>query len=175
MLIDPPIFVPARRGWRWISLPGSLRSHLSKLRPLSLQEQWSYCLRYLHEKGRRLRRTAWTLRHDWNLGPHNIVLDDPDLIREFATISYCPEPFAGRTVLFQSAGTYTEGARWTIEARWRSALGNTLVTHTIPGDHESVFIAPDVDRLARSLTAALLDAQAAAEASASGPDSRISP
>ncbi|GAB2810419.1 amino acid adenylation domain-containing protein [Streptomyces daliensis] len=71
-----------------------------------------------------------------------------------AAIAYAPEPYAGDAVLFQAEATGTDMRRQ-LAADLGGLIGGNLRVLPVPGDHNGMLTAPDVDRLAAAMDEAI--------------------
>jgi thioesterase domain-containing protein len=65
--------------------------------------------------------------------------------------NYQHQTYPGRLTLFRAAGRPTEDPSY----GWDGAARDGLTVHTVPGDHLTMFLEPNVDVLARKLAAEL--------------------
>ncbi len=120
--------------------------HLNQLRSRG-------ALRYAREKlAARGLRTAYTLLNAVGQ-PIPASIRRPYDINWFAAVRYVPRPYPGRIVVFQTtASALDEKAT---HEYWAQLAGGGIETREIPGSHETLFIEPNVDLLAREIAASL--------------------
>jgi aspartate racemase len=150
-----------RLGW----LGQRVKFHLGNLQQLEVKEASAYMRDHIRERSRVLFSKLNRLLHktliDLRPSMHNGRLRNIRDILDLAYRAYRPQPFPGQVVLFQA--THREpGGDW---ERWCWAgLATTLEIHEIPGYSNWIvrfFLEPNVDILARRLSAYLPKAQEA--------------
>ena len=75
---------------------------------------------------------------------------------------YDLKPYAGRLTLFRTAGRRTEPTA-DPSYGWAGVARDGLTLHTVPGDHLSMFLEPNVEVLADKLAAELEAADGVAQ------------
>jgi thioesterase domain-containing protein len=97
-------------------------------------------------------RTAYTLLSAIGQ-PIPASIRRPYDINWFAAVRYVPRPYPGRIAVFQTtASALDEKAT---HEYWARLAGGGIETREIPGSHETLFIEPNVDLLAREIAASL--------------------
>ncbi len=133
---------------------GRIRYHLSNLFQSNMRESSAYLLDRLDEARRKIERTVWQLsstsmKNGNNDRPHNT-----DFVVHPAFHRYEPQPYAGKVMLLQSSD-WPEGPYFDFKLGWQDLAQGGVEFHRIPGDHPSMFTAPNVDIVAAKLKGAM--------------------
>ncbi len=77
-------------------------------------------------------------------------------INYVAVQNYKPRPYDGRLVLFRASEQDRKDAPY--DLGWSPLFTHPVEIHELPGDHERIFLEPNIDSLAESLTVCLVQA-----------------
>ncbi len=77
-------------------------------------------------------------------------------INYVAVQNYKPKPYDGKLVLFRAS--YQDDARGPYDLGWSSTFSEPIEIHDLPGDHERIFLEPNIDELAGELKKTLVTA-----------------
>ncbi len=129
--------------------------HLLKMKSVRASDLGLYARERWQGVRRRWNRVRWHLAYErgWR-GQED--LQDLDRITHPAAEEYCPGPYNGRVVLFQSTD-WPEGQYWDLRQGW-SKVAPSLDYQRIEGAHEAIFHEDNVDDFALKLTKCLRDA-----------------
>ena len=149
------LFEPYRHGhsnrFQLDLLAQRLRFHLENLQQLEIKQALPYIRKRARSLVARIRKLARDTIYDrYDKQPR---MDDgrlnPVEILYMAASSYRPRPYPGRVELFQATNR-PRGRHWDHQFTWRELVA-TLEVHEIPGYHDTIFLEPHVETLAKKL------------------------
>ena len=137
---------------------GRLKYHMGNLRELESRKVPLYAVERVSTLLHQLKGTVWNVSYDLRLRLGDGLLRNSRKILNVAAGAYRPQPYGGRVVLFRSTNRSLEQCQDPYSG-WGGLIKGGLEIHEIPGDHISIFIDPDVETLARQMSACLAAAQ----------------
>jgi amino acid adenylation domain-containing protein len=105
---------------------------------------------------RRVNFMRWRFLGITEQAPRLETPEDFDPIVHPASWTYCPQPYGGRVVLFQSMN-WPRGEYWDYEAGWRGLARGGVEVHRLPGNQLAMFEEPNLTSVATQLSGYLAE------------------
>jgi amino acid adenylation domain-containing protein len=126
-----------------------LSFHLGNLQQLEIKRAPPYIRERARTLVARVRRLAWHSVYDLQGRMNDGRLRNLGDILYLAASAYRPQRYTGRVALFQ-AKNRPAGGNWDQQFSWKQ-LAAALEVHEVPGYHDSIFLEPNVETLAKEL------------------------
>ena len=135
---------------RGATTPARLNQRLNRLRGntvrLTAKDQLQYVLKKLHTRTIRFgcmaaAKLGFRRIPAWMRSAYDINL--------IALENYRPEPYDGRLVLFRASDQEHAGGAY--DLGWSQLCEQDVEIHDLPGDHERLFLEPNIDQLAEQI------------------------
>lgn len=168
-----PYYYARFSAWQRLRLTlAKLRFHLANLAKVDVRSALGYLRERVPEVQRKLLVTRWKLSKLISRHVAAGRLSDAQQISFLAAQEHSPRRYPGRVVLFQAADR-PPSRSWDFSRSWEGLATEGIEAYDVPGDHDSMFVDPQVQFLAQKLKACLPAAGPGPEAGAGlGPCAR---
>lgn len=126
--------------------------HLQKIRHYSAREKLAYIRKSLQLIGKRLKHKRETRQHADSQMAQSVV--DVHVSDMYGFTNAVPQPYPGSAVLFRPSVQARDAHKYP-NLRWEQLITGGLEIHQIPGDSDSMWVAPNAKGMAQSIESCL--------------------
>jgi thioesterase domain-containing protein len=128
---------------------------LEELLRLNRKDAPAYVTEKVKELRRKIETSARQIQFKVRGRLNGGLLKTPEQIVHFGVSSYRPAPYTSRLCFFKAAERPL-GDSWDLSRGWRHLVTGEFEVYEVPGDHQSMFLEPNVETLAIKMNELLL-------------------